>query len=904
MSQILTQVDFFSIILSIVICIICLLAYRENRSRMQLLVGIGFALFALSFLVAIVSVTEKTDYLVLLIRMFAFVTILFAVYTNLGDIRNQMIILSEKTRLLESENAERNRAESALMNSEARMNAIIRGSPIPLFVIDKDHHVLFWNDALQEYSGIRIENIIGTDRHWEAFYPEKRPTMADLLVDGNFGQIPNWYAGKYTQSSLVEGAYEATDFIPKMGKNGSWLHFTAAPIWDESGTIIGALETLEDVTDRINAENNLLHSEEKYRLIADYNYDWEFWIAPGGNYVYLSPSCERISGYSPEEFISDAGLMERIVHPEDLGIYRQHSSTVKSDAPETDAIDFRILTKSGEVRWINHVCQPIFGRDGEWLGRRGSHRDITERRKIDDYIRKISDLKVHLLGPHSPDERLKTITEGIIEIWGADFARIWMMDTSDLCEKGCGHAPVSEGPHICRDRSRCLHLLASSGRYTHTDGGHRRVPLGAYKIGRVASGEYPSFITNDVINDPRVHNHEWAMELGLVAFAGYRLSSDENTPIGVMALFSKHKITPWEDELLKDLASTASQVIMRGFATKSLHASELKYRSLTENTPDIVFAADMNGTITYASPKVNEYGFLVEEIVGRTLFSFIHADDRDRVQDEFSRQITEGARFDSTFRMADKFEIIHYFEERSNLVLDEFGNPMGIDGLLRDVTDRKNAEDEVQRSLQEKQVLLKEIHHRVKNNLQVVWGLIDLQVQTLKDQNIINILRDSQNRIRAMALIHETLYRSDDLSHIRISQYIEKLMTNLFSTYSVSSSRIRVVTDVEDILLDVESSIPCGLIINELVSNSFKHAFPNDRNGEIRIAFHLADSRYTLSFVDTGVGIPKEIDYLNTDSLGLKLVNLLATDQLDGTIQLTREGGTCFTITFPKRESQ
>ncbi len=166
---------------------------------------------------------------------------------------------------------------------------------------------------------------------------------------------------------------------------------------------------------------------------------------------------------------------------------------------------------------------------------------------------------------------------------------------------------------------------------------------------------------------------------------------------------------------------------------------------------------------------------------------------------------------------------------------------------------------------------------------------------------MINTLRDSQNRVRTMSLIHETLYRSDDLSHIRILQYLQNLMNTLLSTYSISPDRIRVGLNIEDVLLDVESAIPCGLIVNELMSNAFKHAFPDGRPGQICISFHLNDSVYTLSFADDGVGIPPGIDYLNTDSLGLKLVNLLATEQLDGTIQLSRAGGTNFIITFPEK---
>jgi len=772
MPLILNQVDAFSVILSIIISIVSLLAFRDNRSRMPLYIGIGFAIFGFSYLLALFDTSLEMDYLVLLVRMFAFVTVLFAVYTSLGEVRTQVTLLSEKNIRLEREIIERANAEKELRIREAQLNAVILGSPLPQFVIDKNHRVIYWNDALAEYSGIHSETVVGTNQQWKAFSDRECPSMADLLIDGLVESTSQYKTGLWGRSPLTKNGFVSRVPIRKRGESESWVHFTAAPIHDGSGTILGAIETLEDITERIQKD-------------------------------------ERIS--------------------------------------------------------------------------------------------KLSMLKERLLGAYRLDVRLKIITDGIVEIFNADFSRIWILEKSDLCEKGCVHASVNEGPHICRDRSRCLHLIASSGRYTHINGGHRRVPVGAYKIGRVASGEYPGFVTNDVTHDPRVHDHDWARSLGFISFAGYQLSSEDNQPIGVLALFSKHVLKPWEADLLKDLAHTASLIIIRDTASKAIRESEVKFRSLTENTPDIVFSTDLNGTITYVSPKINEIGFLVEEIVGRTLFSLAHPDDQKRIVDEFTSQLHERARFDTTFRIPDKWEITHYFDERSDLILDEYGNPVEIDGLLKDITERKNAEDKIQRSLQEKEVLLKEIHHRVKNNLQVVWGLIDLQIQTIRDQNMINTLRDSQNRVRTMSLIHETLYRSDDLSHIRILQYLQNLMNTLLSTYSISPDRIRVELDIDDVLLDVESAIPCGLIVNELMSNAFKHAFPDGRTGQIYIGFHLNEGVYTLSFADDGVGIPLGIDYLNTDSLGLKLVNLLATDQLDGTIQLNREGGTTFIITFPKK---
>lgn len=190
--------------------------------------------------------------------------------------------------------------------------------------------------------------------------------------------------------------------------------------------------------------------------------------------------------------------------------------------------------------------------------------------RLHEQASRLNHLKEDALIAGTLDIKLKRITEGIVEVFGADFARIWVTKKSDLCKKGCVHAKVTKGPHICRNRSYCLHLIASSGRYTHIDGDHRRVPLGAYKIGRVATGEDPYFVTNDVTHDKRVHNNQWAAELGLVSFAGLRLLSQEGKPVGVMALFSKKAIDGDEEALLQDLANITSHVIAAGLAEDAL----------------------------------------------------------------------------------------------------------------------------------------------------------------------------------------------------------------------------------------------------------------------------------------------------------------------------------------------
>ncbi|MFH0967329.1 MAG: PAS domain S-box protein, partial [Methanobacteriota archaeon] len=199
--------------------------------------------------------------------------------------------------------------EAKLEREEAILNAVIGESPMPLFVIDKNHRVLFWNKALEKYSGILSEEVKGTNQQWRAFYQEERPCMADILVDGDTDHISQWYPGKYSPSRLIEGAYEAVDYFPDIGDNGSWLFFSAAPIRDDEGRVIGAVETLEDITQQKNAEFSLMESEERFRTLFTHAGDAIFLhriTSDGLPDVFIEvneTACSRL-GYSREELLS------------------------------------------------------------------------------------------------------------------------------------------------------------------------------------------------------------------------------------------------------------------------------------------------------------------------------------------------------------------------------------------------------------------------------------------------------------------------------------------------------------------------------------------------------------------------------------------------------------------------
>jgi PAS domain S-box-containing protein len=233
----------------------------------------------------------------------------------------------------------------------------------------------------------------------------------------------------------------------------------------------------------------------------------------------------------------------------------------------------------------------------------------------------------------------------------------------------------------------------------------------------------------------------------------------------------------------------------------------------------------------------------------------------------------------------------HTFSQAEKELLIAIGNEVGV------VIAKLQTDELIRAALKERETLLKEIHHRVKNNLQIVSSLLSLQASKATEPETIEMLNESQRRIRSMALIHEKLYRSGSLAEINFADYVESLIDELMRMYNVAEGVITLIADIENVQLGVDTAIPCALIINELVSNSLKHAFPDGRTGEVTIAIHRINGTYELTITDNGVGPPPDFDFQKTDSLGLQLVTGLV-NQLDGTITLDRTKGTTFIITF------
>ncbi len=339
---------------------------------------------------------------------------------------------------------------------------------------------------------------------------------------------------------------------------------------------------------------------------------------------------------------------------------------------------------------------------------------------------------------------------------------------------------------------------------------------------------------------------------------------------------------------------------LKKYAEDLKHSNELKeeMEGIINHSPVIVFKwrPEKDWPVEFVSSNVIQLGYTVEDFTsGRIKYAdIVHPEDSARTHLHFSRYYQrKSSDINWEYRIFTKSGDVRWVDERTFIRRHNEGD-ITLQGIILDITERKKAEEAL---LQAEKVRKKEIHHRVKNNLQVISSLLYLASENFKDQNVIEAFMDSRNRVRSMALIHEELYQSKDMASIDFADYTENLLEYLSKSYRIDNKDITLVSNIENVYLGVDTAVPLGMVINELVSNSMKHAFQNGAQGRISVDLSIQNTTLILKVRDNGIGLPPEIDFRNTESLGLQLVTTLV-DQINGTIELRVSEGTEFIIRF------
>jgi PAS domain S-box-containing protein len=364
-----------------------------------------------------------------------------------------------------------------------------------------------------------------------------------------------------------------------------------------------------------------------------------------------------------------------------------------------------------------------------------------------------------------------------------------------------------------------------------------------------------------------------------------------------------------------------------------IQISERRYRDLVQALPDVVFTLDHEGFFTFVNESVRGFGYEPVELIGKHFSFILDPEDISRVSRReilktysgintgpekapklFDERRT-GNRKTSDLEVKLKpkqdagagnaaVSVISYGEVSTVgfSSLDRETKDPGSAGIIRDITGRKKAENLLRDSLREKEILLKEIHHRVKNNLQIITSLLSLQSTYIRDPEDLRLFEDSQMQVRSMAMVHEQLYQSERLSRINMRIYLRSLCEKLYDVYHVSPARVALDLDAEELFYDVEAATPVALLVNELVSNSLKYAFPDNRQGTVTVRLRKEEAACSLLVADDGVGLSEDLALADSRTLGCRLITALV-DQISGSIEHLPGPGTAFIVGFPYKDS-
>jgi PAS domain S-box-containing protein len=628
---------------------------------------------------------------------------------------------------------ERKRAEESLQESESFNRNLIENLPDYVGVSGSDGKILFMNSPATNALGYTLEEMIGT-------------SVLSYVAEEFRGEVIARMAARYIGG--VVPPYE----IDVLSRDGRRISVIVKGTQIQYRDTTAHLLVLTDITQRKRAEWALRDSEEKFKTLFESANDAIF-IMDSKVFLDCNRSALAVFGCSWDQIIGHS--------PVEFSPVIQPDGRLSADKAK-EKIDAAMSGEPQSFEWVHlhHDRTPIYAEvtlNRVLLGNvwhlQAAVRDISARKKNESQTVLLSELKEKLLATRSLKEQIKLVCDSCITIFDADFARIWLIKEGDLCELGCKHASVTDGHEVCRNRSQCLHLMVSSGRYTHIDGGHQRFPFGRYKIGRIASGEDSSFITNDVSHDPRIHDHAWAESLGLVSFAGFRLLSLDERSVGVLALFKTCAILPSEEKLLVDLANTLSQAIISGMAEEALRSkneelranldeltrhelalkeSEENYRSLTEQVHDGIYIYHGDHFLFVNTHVSKITGYSSEELLSMPFIDLVHPEDRAYIWGIAERRWREESgpeQFEC--RIIRRDGMVRHVEVIVSTI--RYRGGYATVGAARDVTERKQAEVALWQANKKLNLLSSITRHDINNQLTVLQGYLKLLEDTQPD---------------------------------------------------------------------------------------------------------------------------------------------------------------------------
>ncbi len=764
---------------------------------------------------------------------------------------------------------ESKKSESRLLNSQKHLKKrdeefrnFIDGAPAAIAMFDKQMRYIAASLRWIEDYNLQGQKIYGKS-HYDIF-----PEITDEL--------------KNVHKRVLAGSILRGDDDEFVRSDGSiqYIRWEAHPWYLSAGEIGGIIIFSEDVTERKRLEKSLMEREQNFRSLAE-NANYGILVVTGeGYHLYANQEASEITGYTIKELLNTH--IKDMVHPDTLD---EIKANIKrridgADAPAT--YETLVLSKDKEV-----VPVEVSASKTTWKGQDADLvilRDISERKKAEKSLKKSLE-RFRAVAESAVDAIVTTDSEGNIIFFNNSLTTIFGYTKDEITGK----------PIAILMPERLKNKYFEELKRFKNSGEHRLVGKTVSTTGLKKDGtEFPFEMSLSAWKSGEI-----TYFTAIIRDITKQKNAEEQMQDHLKKLTIINKVTNTANnaynihDLLKDILNSTLDLL--GFESGGIYL-------LDENT---------------GFTELAHYENITEEFLGKV--------KRIKVDDEpYSTVYSKGMPIFNYIQTKPEIEAIHGIKSAAVIPLFSTGRVIGslnvlskekssISGLEKDilvsigmqtgtVIARMYSEAAIKKSLREKEALLTEIHHRVKNNMQIISSLLNLQSQYVEgDQVATDVLKESQNRVKSMAMVHEKLYQSDNLTEIKIDDYIKRLVSDLFYSYNIMEAQIKSIIDVNKIKLNMETAIPCGLIISELVSNSLKHAFPERRKGVIRVSLKVRDNEYELVVGDDGVGFPDELDFKNTNTLGLQLVNSLV-DQVDGEIELKKDIGTQFKITFKELE--
>lgn len=601
------------------------------------------------------------------------------------------------------------------------------------------------------------------------------------------------------------------------------------------------LQTIENAIRLFETEQALRETAAKYQLLADNAADTVLWVDRNLNPLYLSPSVQRHSGYSVQDYQETNVL--HTVHPDDRNRVQNELQELIRQGAERGESQYRIITKQGDTPWMEAKAKLLYDHAGQFDGFVLAENDITKRKKLEEELRE-SEEKYRLLAENTAD---------VIFTLDRDLNLTYV---SPSAENLIG-APA---PHFEE-----LNWFD---------------PIEPRDVEQIA---------NDIRRTRKARDEYSRSEFRL------RTADAKAKWVETVARYFYH-----ETGDLKRIIGITRDITQRKRTEEALRRNEEQFRFIAENSSDVIMLFDSNWDLLYASPSVERMGYRPHEVTTDLLQEIVHPEDRERVRNEMQ----DSHKADKTtttieHRVITKSGETRWVETRNSYQMDEFGQVDRIIFDSRDITERKRFEQSLEEAIREKQHLMDELNHRVKNNIAMVSSLISLRDQRLGAAADLSDLRNQVDTIKA---VHEHLQHSDTVAHIDVSSYVETLLSSVFAQWS--GQPVDIHYDIEARAVPTKAATTIGVIVNELATNAMKHGFTEETKPRFKVGFHTDTEaqEYVLTVSNTGNPFPQDIDIENPKTLGLELISA-SVKQRRGTIHLRRTPSPVFTIRIPADKS-